>query len=228
MHSQCSIAVLISGRGSNLACILEAQEAYTVCSVISNKPDAAGLEFGKAAGIRCLTFPREAFPTLDAQKSALYQGIRSCTPDLVACAGFMQILRGDFVQEWQGRLVNIHPSLLPALAGLDTHQRALDQGHREHGCTVHFVDAGVDSGAVIAQARCRVEPNDTAETLAARVLSLEHLLYPWVLNQMARGQIRFDNGKATFTARCCREAHERGFLLPTIDGAKHDDREDPT
>lgn len=189
MNSPARIVVLISGRGSNLKSIIAHQGAYEVAAIISDKADAAGLVVGKEEQIACFSFARENYSSKAAQKSAIYEKVREISPDFVALAGFMQIIEAAFVEEFFGKLVNIHPSLLPEFPGLHTHQRALDAGAKKHGCTVHYVDAGVDSGPIIAQASCCVLPEDNEHSLASRVLEIEHKLYPWALAQLAQGNI---------------------------------------
>lgn len=182
------VAVLISGRGTNLQALMNAeQEAYEVVLVVSNTPDAPGLERAQAHGVEALTLDhrpygknREAFER-DLDALLVQRNI-----DIVALAGFMRVLTPFFVNAWKGRLVNIHPSLLPKYAGVRTHQRVLEAGDAEHGCTVHLVVEEVDAGEVLGQARMPVLPGDTPETLAERVLALEHELYPRCLAEFAR------------------------------------------
>jgi phosphoribosylglycinamide formyltransferase 1 len=182
------VAVLISGRGSNLQALLDAQQdAYDIVLVISNVPDAGGLDRARAAGVEALTLDhksygkdREAFER-DLDNLLVLRNI-----EIVALAGFMRVLTPYFVRAWAGRLVNIHPSLLPKYPGTKTHERALAAGESEHGATVHLVVEEVDAGEIIGQARISIEAHDTAETLATRVLELEHTLYPECLAQFAR------------------------------------------
>ncbi|RMG40381.1 MAG: phosphoribosylglycinamide formyltransferase [Candidatus Dadabacteria bacterium] len=213
MPSDFNVAVLISGRGSNLEKLINCAEDYTVKAVFSNKVNAPGLEHARKAGISSLGFNRRDYKSLKDFKAAIFDAVRKSRPDLVALAGFMLIVDPEFVEEFYGRLVNIHPSLLPAYPGLDTHRRALEAGERFHGCTVHFVDAGVDTGPIIAQARCPVLPGDTADTLARRVLNLEHKLYPWVVNSIARGNIWLQNNAVEYTPGAVGEARARNFIL---------------
>src|ERR1700736_5902185 len=170
-------AVVIFGRGSNMAALIAAAEApdypAEIAIVIADRADAAGLAGAKAAGV----------------EAALDRILTGARIDLVCLAGFMRVLSADFVARWHDRVINIHPSLLPAFPGLDTHNRALAAAVREHGCTVHFVRAAVDSGPVIAQATVPVLPDDTADTLAARVLAAEHRLYAQALALVARGAV---------------------------------------
>ncbi len=180
------VAVLISGRGSNMAALIEAAKApdypAEIVLVIANKADAGGLALARAAGIPAVavTAPGKA-----AMEAEIDRHLAAAHVEIVALAGFMRILSPDFVQRWEGRLINIHPSLLPAFPGLDTHARAIAAGMSRHGCTVHYVTAGIDEGPVIAQAEVAVLPGDTPETLAARVLVEEHKLYPKALAMVA-------------------------------------------
>lgn len=183
------IAILISGRGSNMAALLDAeQDAYEVALVISNRPDAAGLDRARAAGVEALAIDHKHYgKDREAFERELDAALRAREIEIVALAGFMRVLTPYFVRAWAGRLVNIHPSLLPKYPGTDTHARALAAGDAEHGCTVHLVVEEVDAGEILGQARLAVLPGDTPETLAARVLELEHALYPRCLEELARG-----------------------------------------
>jgi phosphoribosylglycinamide formyltransferase-1 len=171
-----SVVVLISGRGSNLRALLDA--GIPVSAVISNKADAAGLAVAARRGVATGVVEHRRFATREAFDAALAAEIDRHAPRLVALAGFMRVLTPGFVARYAGRLVNIHPSLLPEFPGLDTHARALAAGVKRHGCTVHFVTAEPDHGPIIAQASVPVLPGDTPDTLAARVLQQEHQLYP--------------------------------------------------
>lgn len=175
------IVVLISGRGSNLAALLEAIErdqiAGRVAAVISNRVDAIGLTHGKAHGIATEMLSHRDYPSRAEYDRALAEHIERYTPDLVVLAGFMRILGAEFVRRFEGRMMNIHPSLLPAFPGLDTHRRALDAGVKVHGCTVHFVTPTVDHGPIIIQAAVPVMADDDEATLASRVLAAEHRIY---------------------------------------------------
>ncbi len=182
------VAVLISGRGSNLQALMDAeQDAYEVVLVVSNVPDAAGLERARAAGVEAIALDhrpygknREAFER-DLDALLIQRNIQ-----IVALAGFMRVLTPFFVRAWKNRIVNIHPSLLPKYPGVNTHTRALEAGDREHGCTVHLVVDEVDSGEILGQSRMPILPGDTPQTLAERVLALEHKLYPECLAKLAR------------------------------------------
>jgi len=198
-------AILISGRGSNMAALLEAASdpAYPaeIVLVLSNRAEAAGLDHARARGIpTALVESRPFGPDRDGFEHALDLELRGHGVALVALAGFMRVLTGRFVARWQDRLVNIHPSLLPAFRGLDTHARALAAGVKLHGCTVHLVRAGVDEGPIIAQAAVPVLADDTEAALAARVLAEEHRLYPAALAWLAAGHVRVDGDIARIAA----------------------------
>ena len=188
------LAVLISGRGSNLQALIEACAVSdfpaTVALVISNEPDAQGLARARAAGIPTAVIERGAHGGRDAFNQALSEAISAHHADLVCLAGFMAILGQKFVKQWRRRLINIHPSLLPAFPGLDIHARVLAAGVRETGCTVHFVTAEVDAGPIIIQETVPVEPHDTEETLGLRVLAAEHRIYPQAVRMIAEGRAR--------------------------------------
>jgi formyltetrahydrofolate-dependent phosphoribosylglycinamide formyltransferase len=189
------VAILISGRGSNMTALVEAARdpAYPaeVVGIFSNRADAAGLQYAWLAGIPTAVRSHKDFADTPAFEAALTEVLDAWSPDIVALAGFMRLLSAGFCTRWAGRLINIHPSLLPLHKGLHTHEQALADGVAEHGCTVHFVTPGMDEGPTIAQARVPVLPGDTAETLAARVLAEEHKLYPKALAMLARGEVRF-------------------------------------
>jgi phosphoribosylglycinamide formyltransferase-1 len=188
-----SVVVLISGRGSNMQAILEA--GIPVSAVISSKADAAGLGVAARRGVATGVVEHRRFATRDAFDAALATEIERYAPRLVALAGFMRVLTPDFVARYAGRLVNIHPSLLPEFPGLDTHARALAAGVKRHGCTVHFVTAQLDHGPIIAQASVPVLPGDTADTLAARVLQQEHQLYPRAIRWFLDGELVIEGDK---------------------------------
>ncbi len=182
------VAVLISGRGSNLQALLNAkQDAYEIVLVVSNVPSAAGLERARAAGVEALALDHKPYgKNREAFERDLDALLVERNIELVALAGFMRVLTPYFVRAWAGRLVNIHPSLLPKFPGVNTHARALEAGESEHGCTVHLVVDEVDSGEILGQARMAIQPDDTPQTLAERVLGLEHDLYPRTLAELAR------------------------------------------
>lgn len=182
------VAVLISGRGSNMQALLDAkQDAYEVALVVSNVPDAAGLERARTAGVEAVTLDHKPYgKNREAFERDLDALLVERNIEIVALAGFMRVLTPFFVKAWKGRLVNIHPSLLPKYPGINTHARALEAGDAEHGCTVHLVVEQVDSGEILGQARMPILPGDTADSLAERVLTLEHELYPRCLERLAR------------------------------------------
>ncbi|CUS57747.1 MAG TPA: phosphoribosylglycinamide formyltransferase [Hyphomonas sp.] len=180
------LAILISGRGSNMEAILEAARdpAYPAkpVLVLSNRPDAKGLETATAAGIATAAIDHKTYgKDREAFERAMHEQLTETGVEIIALAGFMRVLTPWFVNTWEGRMVNIHPSLLPKYKGLDTHQRALDAGDTEAGCTVHWVSPGVDDGEIIQQASLPILPGDTADSLAARLLPVEHQLYPEAL-----------------------------------------------
>ena len=189
MSARARVAILISGRGSNMAALIEAARSpdfpAEIALVLANKRDAGGLETARGAGIATEIVESKAYGDRGAFEAAVHARLAAHRIELVCLAGFMRILSPPFVQRWQGRLLNIHPSLLPALRGLHTHERALEDGLIEHGCTVHFVEPELDAGPAIAQARVPVLAGDTPESLAARVLVEEHRLYPVALAQVA-------------------------------------------
>jgi phosphoribosylglycinamide formyltransferase-1 len=193
------VAILISGRGSNMVSLIEAARApdypAEIALVVSNRPEAAGLERAARAEIATLTLDHKQYATRMAFEAKLHGALLEHKIDLVCLAGFMRMLTGSFVDRWQDRMMNIHPSLLPSFPGLDTHQRVLDQGVLITGCTVHFVRVEMDSGPIIAQAAVRVLSNDTAPTLAERVLAAEHTLYPHALALVASGRARVTDGR---------------------------------
>ncbi|MCC7326939.1 MAG: phosphoribosylglycinamide formyltransferase [Burkholderiales bacterium] len=190
------ITVLISGRGSNLAALLAAMDAGTlagaVTTVIANRADAGGLAIAAAHGVATQVVDHRTFPSREDFDAALAQAIDASAPDLVVLAGFMRVLGGAFVRRFCGRLLNIHPSLLPAYPGLHTHRRALADGVRLHGCTVHFVTPDVDVGPIVGQAAVPVHDGDDEATLAARVLAAEHVLLPAVVRWYCSGRLDLD------------------------------------
>ncbi len=196
----CKLLVLISGNGSNLQAIIDACAAQAIpaeiVAVISNVPGAFGLERAKKAGLATATVDHKAFASRAEFDAALLATMQRFDADLVVLAGFMRILSADLVNAYSGRMINIHPSLLPKYPGLHTHQRALEAGDAEHGCTIHFVTADLDGGPLIAQASCPILPGDTPTTLAARVHPLEHALYPQVIAWFATGRLHYRDGQA--------------------------------
>ena len=198
MTQQKNIVILISGRGSNMQALLEAcaHERWNarIAAVISNRPDAVGLAFARERGVPTQVVDHKAFAGRSEFEARLREVIDAEQPHIVALAGFMRVLGAEFVQHYAGRLVNIHPSLLPAFPGLDTHQRAIEAGCKVAGATVHWVTAEVDHGPILAQAVVPVLPDDTPEVLAERVLRKEHLLYPMAVRWMVDEQLRLDQG----------------------------------
>ncbi|WJW76061.1 phosphoribosylglycinamide formyltransferase [Thiohalobacter sp. IOR34] len=196
---KCPIVILISGRGSNLQSIIDEAASgrlpVEIRAVISNRADAAGLERARAAGIETRVLEHGGFADREAYDRALAELIDSYHPALVVLAGFMRILSPAFVRHYRGRLLNIHPSLLPRFRGLDTHRRALEAGETEHGASVHFVTEELDGGPVFLQVVVPVRPGDDPERLAARVLEQEHRLYPEAIRWFAEGRIRLDDGE---------------------------------
>jgi phosphoribosylglycinamide formyltransferase-1 len=186
------MVVLISGRGSNMQAMVDA--GLPVAAVISNRADAAGLDYAAGRGIATAVVSHRDYATRDAFDTALAQAIDGFRPDLVALAGFMRILTDAFVLRYQGRMLNIHPSLLPAFAGLDTHARALAAGVKLHGCTVHFVTPQLDHGPIVIQAAVPVLPGDDAAKLAARVLAQEHRIFPQAARWFIEGKLVVESG----------------------------------
>lgn len=198
------IVILISGRGSNMRGIVEASRAERwpahVVAVISNRPDAAGLAFASGHGIATAVVDNTAFATRDDFDAALAQAIDAHSPDLVALAGFMRILGPDCVRRYEGRMLNIHPSLLPAFPGLHTHRRALAVGCKVAGATVHFVTAELDHGPIVLQAAVPVLAGDDEHTLAERVLAKEHVIYPRAVRWFVEGRLRTERGVVAHTS----------------------------
>jgi len=193
------VAILISGRGSNMAALIEAAKDKNypaeVALVLSNRPDAGGLLVARAAGIATEVVDHTPFGKDRAGfERALQAALKKHQIDIVCLAGFMRILTADFLEQWHGHILNIHPALLPAFKGLHTHKRALEDGVKVHGATVHFVTPEMDSGPIIAQAAVSVRSDDTEEALAVRVLKVEHRIYPLALKLVAEGRIRVENG----------------------------------
>lgn len=189
------LVILISGRGSNMEAILRSDLPVVVAAVISNEPDARGLEIARAQGIATAVVPHRSYPDREVFERALAEAIDRHAPDLVVLAGFMRVLTAGFVQRYRGRLVNIHPSLLPAFPGLHTHRRVLEAGVRIHGCTVHYVTESLDHGPIIIQAAVPVLPDDDEERLAARVLAQEHRIYPQAIRWIVEGRLRLVEGR---------------------------------
>ena len=199
-HGELSAAVLISGGGSNLQAFIDATGSgelpLHLCVVLSNKSAAAGLDRARKAGISVECIAHQDFPERALFDAALVETLAKYDPDIIILAGFMRILTTTFVDHFAGRILNIHPSLLPKYPGLDTHQRAIDAGDPWHGCTVHFVTAELDSGAAIIQGRVPVLPGESADELAARVLKVEHRIYPEAAAMIAAGRLEYRDGFA--------------------------------
>jgi phosphoribosylglycinamide formyltransferase-1 len=210
------VAVLISGRGSNLQALIDAfvgpaDSPVEIVRVISNRPDAQGLERARKAGLVTKVIDHKGFADRVAFDAALDAEIRAASAQFVALAGFMRLLTERFIDDWRDRLINIHPALLPSFRGLDTHRRVLKRGVKLHGCTVHLVRHETDTGPIIAQAALPVLAEDTPETLAARVLELEHRLYPMALRLIAEGRVEIDGDRAIVHAPV--DAQGRGAML---------------
>lgn len=205
--------ILISGRGSNMRSVVEAKIAGAkIAAVISNCADAAGLLWADQQGIHTQVVSHQEYRHRHDFDQALMRAIDAYAPDLVLLAGFMRILGSEFCQHYAGRLINIHPSLLPAFAGLNTHQRALDSGCRIAGCTVHFVTPDLDNGPIIAQAVVPVQDEDNAQTLAARVLQAEHRLLPQVVADFVADRLRID-GLRVHGSRVAQSCLSEGFYF---------------
>ncbi|MCK7608928.1 phosphoribosylglycinamide formyltransferase [Acinetobacter portensis] len=183
------IAVLVSGSGSNLQALIDANLSGQIVGVISNKPDAYALERAKKVGIQTAVIEHKQYPTREAFDALMHQQLLDWNVDLVILAGFMRILSAKFVQSWEGKMVNIHPSLLPNYKGMHTHKRVLNTGDVFHGCTVHYVTAELDAGQALAQGVVKVAHSDTEITLANRVHELEHIIYPQVVEWICTGAL---------------------------------------
>ena len=183
------VGVLISGRGSNMLALVEAARApdypAEISCVVSNRPDAGGIEAASRLGIETKVINNRDYPSREDFDAALNSYLQSQNLDLIACAGFMRVMSPVVIAPWEGRMINIHPSLLPLYKGLHTHERALADGQKESGCTVHLVTAALDDGPILGQARVAIHPDDTPETLAARILVEEHRLFPQALKRLA-------------------------------------------
>jgi phosphoribosylglycinamide formyltransferase-1 len=211
------VAILISGRGSNMSALIEAakDKAYPaeIVLVLSNRPEAAGLAFAQAAGIPTLTIDHKIFGKDRANfDREVNRALEQQRIEFVCLAGFMRLLTADFVRKWDGRMINIHPALLPAFKGLDTHRRALAEGAKVHGATVHFVVPEMDDGPIIMQGAVAVRPDDTEQTLAARVLKVEHRIYPAALKLVAEGRVTVADGRCLIDGQPTPETTQ---LLPT-------------
>jgi phosphoribosylglycinamide formyltransferase-1 len=218
------VAVLISGRGSNMRALASAAERpdfpAEIAVVLSNRPDAAGLNAAASAGIPVVVVDHRPFGAArEAFEQALTLELESRGIEIVCLAGFMRLLSPWFVRRWRGRVLNIHPALLPSFKGLDTHARALAAGVKIHGATVHLVSEEMDAGPIIAQAALAVHVDDTAHTLADRVLALEHRIYPWALKLVAQGRVRAADDRCLVDA----DAGDEVLLAPRPETAEADD-----
>jgi phosphoribosylglycinamide formyltransferase-1 len=194
-ESKKRVAILISGRGSNMTALIEAAKApgypAEIVGVFANKPDAAGLQTAAAEGIATAWRWHKDYPSRTGFELALSDVLKLWRPDIIALAGFMRIFTPEFTEKWQGRMLNVHPSLLPLHKGLHPQQQAINAGDSESGCSVHFVIPGVDEGPTILQRRVPILPGDTEDTLAARILVEEHRAYPEALAMLARGEVSY-------------------------------------
>ncbi|WEX07596.1 phosphoribosylglycinamide formyltransferase [Chelativorans sp. AA-79] len=217
MRARKKTAILISGRGSNMSALIraaaEADFPAEIACVVSDNADAPGLTAAMAAGIPAIAVPRGDFADKAAHEAAMEETLGRHGAELICLAGFMRILSADFVQRWEGRMINIHPSLLPLFKGLNSHARALEAGMRIHGCTVHFITHEMDGGPIIAQAAVPVVPGETEGELADRVLRVEHRLYPLALALVASGRARMEGGKTAFAASADIGWGERASLV---------------
>jgi phosphoribosylglycinamide formyltransferase 1 len=211
MHAMRNIVILISGRGSNMQAIVRAAQAEQwparIAAVISNRADAEGLKFAATHGIATAVVANKEYPTREAFDAALQNVIDSFAPDLVVLAGFLRILTAPFVAHYADRILNIHPSLLPDFPGLATHRKAIESGVKIHGATVHFVTADLDHGPIVAQTTVPVLSDDTEETLAARVLTQEHIIYPRAVSWFVEGRLSLDNGQAYVAEKTQQNSH---------------------
>ncbi len=209
-------AVFISGGGSNMLALVKAASAADfpadIVAVFSDKANAGGLAKAKEAGIATFALERKDFDSKDAHEAAILAALDTVAPDIICLAGYMRLLSGGFISRYEGRILNIHPSLLPLFPGLHTHERAIASGMKLAGCTVHFVTEGMDEGPIVAQAAVPVISADTAETLAARVLTVEHRTYPLALKLVAQGKVRMEAGR-TVTTGVAGEADTAGVLI---------------
>ena len=191
------VAVLISGRGSNMQSLVTAAEdkdyPAEIVVVVSNKKDAKGVRFAEKKGIPIRVVEHSLYDSRKKHEDEIDKIVRETEAELICLAGYMRVLSESFVNKWEGKIINIHPSLLPSFPGVDTHERALKRGVRVHGCSVHFVTSELDGGPIIAQGVVPVHPDDNAEKLATRVLEVEHQLYPQALELVASGKIQWDN-----------------------------------
>jgi phosphoribosylglycinamide formyltransferase-1 len=194
------VAVFISGGGSNMLSLADACAANDfpaeIVAVVSDKATAGGIAKAQARGLRTLVVERKDFAGKAEHEAAILAALDEIKPDIICLAGYMRLISGNFISRYEGRMLNIHPSLLPLFAGLHTHQRAIDAGMKIAGCSVHFVTEGMDEGPIVAQGAVPLLSGDTAETLAARVLTVEHRLYPLALKLLAEGKVQMEDGRA--------------------------------
>jgi phosphoribosylglycinamide formyltransferase-1 len=197
------VVAFVSGGGSNMLALATAAAKpgfpAEIVAVFSDKADAGGLARAEALGIPARAFLRRDFASKEAHEAAILEALEALAPDFICLAGYMRLLSGSFINRYEGRILNIHPSLLPLFPGLHTHQRAIDAGMRIAGCTVHFVTEGMDEGPIVAQAAVPVLADDTADSLAARLLTVEHRTYPLALRLVAEGSVRMESGKVIAT-----------------------------
>ena len=203
------IVILISGRGSNMQAILEARLHATIAAVISNNPAARGLQIARDAGVDTKVVDNRNYSDRETFDMALAESIAAYRPNLIVLAGFMRILTKAFIDQFSGRIMNIHPSLLPAFPGLDTHQRAIDEGVKLHGCTVHFVTPALDHGPIVVQAAVPVLPEDDEQRLAARVLEQEHTVYAQAIRWFLDDRIAIEGNRVKLSAGC----HYAGAMI---------------
>jgi phosphoribosylglycinamide formyltransferase-1 len=196
------IVILISGRGSNMQAVLEAKLNAMVCAVISNDAAAKGLQIARDAGVDTKVISHHAYADRASFDRRLADTIDEYRPDLIVLAGFMRILTEEFIRRFSGRIMNIHPSLLPAFPGLDTHRRAIDEGVKLHGCTVHFVTTALDHGPIVIQSAVPVRPDDDADRLAARVLEQEHAVYPRAIQWFLDDRLIVEGNRVKVSAEC--------------------------
>ena len=214
--------VMISGRGSNMAALVAAAEEIgypaRIAGVVSDKADAPGLDFANRAGIPTRVVARSEFASRDLHDGAIDEALEELQAEIVCLAGYMRRLSPGFVRKWGGRVINIHPSLLPAFKGLNPHGQALDAGVRIHGCSVHFVTPAIDAGPVIAQAAVPVMLDDTEASLSARVLRMEHKLYPQALRLLAEGKVRMQGDRVVYEGvKVRRESADSVLTSPEVD-----------
>lgn len=200
------IAVLVSGSGSNLQALIDANLSGQIVGIISNKPEAFALQRAEKAGIATAVIEHKQYPTREAFDDVMHQQLQDWNVDLVILAGFMRILSAKFVQAWEGKMVNIHPSLLPNYKGMHTHQRVLNTGDVLHGCTVHYVTAELDAGQALTQGVLTVDLHDNVQSLAARVHVLEHLIYPQAVEWICNGTIQhLENGQVLYKGQALKQ-----------------------